>query len=190
MKKQLLLLSLLFPGVVLAKKGIGLDFSLLSGGFPLIPFEGTYEIYREDNLFHATCSILELGLHIQDWKFGTSVLRRFEMGLWYDVPFKGFLFPLVIEREFPSLKNYGLYIHLELPVIGIYLESRGGNMDNAILFLTGIRRKIFWTRIGIGARLVYLLSSSTEKDWHSGRWWLSIDLTYDIGVFNIFKGGG
>jgi len=184
-----ILLFLLFPGVILAKIEPGFEFTLVSSGLPVIPFEGTCQVYWDDNLFHATCSILEWATNLRDWKLGMSVLRRFEMGLWYDVPFKGFLFPLVIERRFRSFKNFDIYIHVELPIVGIYENRKGQSMDNAIFFSTGIRKKFFWTRAGIGTRVMYLLFPSTQKDYLHGRWWISIDLTYDIGIFKIHKEG-
>ncbi len=184
-----ILLFLLFPGVILAKIEPGFEFTLVSSGLPLIPFEGAYQIYWDDNLFHATCSILELTTNIRNWKLGMSVLRRFEMGLWHDAPFKGFLFPLVIERRFGSLENFDIYVHVELPIVGIYENRKGQSMDNAIFFSTGIRKKIFWTRAGIGTRIMYLLSPCTQKDYLFGRLWVSIDLTYDIGIFKIYKEG-
>jgi len=185
----IILLFLLLPDVILAKIEPCFEFTLVSSGLPLIPFEGAYQIYWDDNLFHATCSILELTTNIRNWKLGMSVLRRFEMGLWHDAPFKGFLFPLVIERRFGSLENFDIYVHVELPVVGIYENRKGQSMDNAIFFSTGIRKKIFWTRAGIGTRIMYLLSPCTQKDYLFGRLWVSIDLTYDIGIFKIHKEG-
>lgn len=165
----------------------GLDFTAVSYTIPLIPHRVDYRTYLEDNIFPTTCSILELDFNRDGWKLGISLIRVFQMGLWNPPSWAGFMLPIVIEKESCLLKDFDAYLHIELPIIGVYANRRGDNinMDNAIFLSTGIRRKIFWTRGGIGMRIMYLLSPSPYKDYLSGKWWFSIDLTYDIGVFKI-----
>ena len=136
--KVKLSMFLLMPLFLGAEEKAGLNFTLVSLGVLLIPYKWNYHTYEEDNVFPFACSLLELSVNVWNCRTGISLLRKFQMGLWNPSSSAGFVGPVIIEKEYQMLKNLEVYTHLELPVIGIYLNKKKKvNNDNAVFYQQG-----------------------------------------------------